>query len=152
MDWRIALSHHRPSEEGARCVHLPGMPALCRRCLLLYPLTVAVMIAGVAGYLPIPPAFVPYLLLMAPLPATALFILEQLGLIPYRPWQIWLGTPPLALALGLGFARYLRAPGDALFWGMVLFYGLPAFAAALHRGLSAGGDGDAPSDVNGAST
>ena len=136
MSWRLTLSHHPPEEEGERCVHLPGLPPLCRRRSLLYPLTILVMVGTVA--LPSVQAlaqgpWAPYLLLGLPAPAALIFILEQLRVIPYRPWQIWLTTPLLGAGLGLGFGRYLRSPGDPLFWGMLFLFGFPCVGALIYR-------------------
>jgi hypothetical protein len=51
------------------------------------------------------------------------FVLEHLGVITYRPWRQVVLTVPLAVALGVGFARYLDHQGDLLFWGVVAGYG-----------------------------
>lgn len=141
MDWRILLSHHAPGERD-RCVHIPGLPPLCRRCLALYPAAGAVMVAQLATGLIPEPIQLP-ILALAPLPTTAVFVAEQLGWIAYARWMVVAGSLLLALALGIGLARYLLNPADRLFWGMVLLYGAPAACAVVWRKLDA-----APADTS----
>ncbi len=43
-------------------------------------------------------------------------------MIRYQPTRQVLLTVPLAVALGVGFGRYLRHPADPLFWGVVVVY------------------------------
>ncbi len=125
------LSHHYP-EDYDRCVRV-GKTHLCRRCMALYPVAVAVMLAGLlAG-----PGFsnegwvAAATLLVLPLPAVGELVLEHLGVLSYKPAR-QVGTTLLAGAgLGLGFARYLRHPSDLLFWGVVATYGGICLAAVL---------------------
>jgi hypothetical protein len=89
---------------------------------VLYPLAFAV--AAVALLTDREPTSLDALWLLAlPLPAVVEFCLEHLGRLPYRAVRQIVVTLPLAVALGLGFARYLEDPGDLLFWAMVLIYG-----------------------------
>jgi hypothetical protein len=124
------LSHH-PPEAFDRCVHLHGSP-VCRRCLALYPLTLAVIIAQFTP-LRLPIEADPWLVGLA-MPATLEFILERLGRIGYHPRRVVVGSILLSVPLGRGFARYLRDPFDPWFWGLTLGFGLPALTAALWRG------------------
>src|SRR5689334_14235315 len=108
------LAHHFP-EDYDRCV-LIGRSPVCRRCLALYPLAFAVMAAALAtGRTLTSPAFTAVMVL-TPLPAVVEFVLEHLGAIRYRPRRQIALSLLLAVGLGLGFARYLRHPGDVLFW------------------------------------
>lgn len=125
------LSHHYP-EDYDRCVRI-GRSRVCRRCLALYPLTVVVLLIG----LWLGPAATDesrlgvVALLLAPIPAVVEFVLEHLGIIRYQPVRQIVLTLLLALGLGVGFARYLRHPGDLLFWGVVAVYSVVCLAAAL---------------------
>ncbi len=124
------LSHHYP-EQYDRCA-LVGAKHVCRRCLALYPLSFLVLAAAVAG-LAWPEAWDGWILVVLPIPAVIEFVLEQLGLISYSAVRTWIVTVPLAVALGGGFVRYVDAPGDPLFWGVVLGYGVICGLSVLWR-------------------
>jgi len=114
------LAHHYP-EDYDRCVTI-GRSHVCRRCLVLYPTALAVMALALAT-LRWPRSLDPWLLVLLPLPSVVEFVLEHLAIITYRPWRLAVLTIPLALALGVGFARYLDDHTDPLFWGIVAGYG-----------------------------
>lgn len=145
MDWRILLAHHPPHEAG-RCVHLPGLPPLCRRCLALYPAAFAVSVAQLAWGV-VPPSAQLWVMILLPLPVTVAFVLEQIGRAPYSARGVVLGSLVMAPALGVGLARYLVDPADRLFWGMVLIFGVPALAAVIYHRL--GGPGSTGSEEGG---
>jgi hypothetical protein len=118
------LSHHQP-DQFDRCVRIAGRP-VCRRCLVLYPL--AFVVAGVSfAASPWPDRFEPWLLALLPLPAVIEFCGEQSGRLAYARRRQIVVTVPLAVALGLGFARYIDDPTDLAFWAMVLVYGGACF-------------------------
>ena len=124
------LAHHYP-EDYDRCV-VVGRRHVCRRCLALYPVALAVMVVSVAG-LHWPSSWDAWLLVLLPIPAVIEFILEQVGTLTYSPKRLVLVTVPLAFALGQGFARYVESPGDRLFWGIVLGYGFLCGLSVLWR-------------------
>lgn len=130
------LSHHFPDQYD-RCVRV-GDRHVCRRCLALYPLTFAVMVASLFG--PWPGALDRWVLVLLPLPSVVEFVLEHLGVIRYQPLRQVLLTIPLAIALGRGFALYVRDPASRLFWGVVLVYGAVCVTAAVVRARRAGRD------------
>lgn len=114
------LSHHHPDAYD-RCAVIAGA-RVCRRCALLWPLTLVVMVLALVG--PRLSGVLEALALAAlPLPAVAEFVLEHLRRIRYRPRLQATVTVPLGAALGLGLGRYLRRPSDLLFWGIVAAYG-----------------------------
>jgi hypothetical protein len=122
------LAHHFPDDYD-RCLVIGGRH-VCRRCAVLYPIALAVMALSLAG-LHWPTAIDPWLLWLLPLPAVVEFVGEHAGLLRYRPVRQMAVTVPLAVALGRGFAIYVREPGSLLFWGMVIVYGGICGSAAL---------------------
>ena len=114
------LAHHYP-EDYDRCVVL-GRAHVCRRCLVLYPVAFVVMGLALAG-VRWPTGLDGWLLVLLPAPAVAEFVLEHLGVAGYHPRRQTLLTIPMAVALGVGFARYLDHQTDPLFWAVVLVYG-----------------------------
>ena len=122
------LSHHEPADYD-RCVRI-GRRHVCRRCLALYPVAFAVLILAGAG-VRWPASLDGVLLVALPLPAVAEFVLEHLGVTGYRPGRQVLVTLPLALALGVGFDRYLDDHTDPVFWGTVVVYGGVCFASLI---------------------
>jgi hypothetical protein len=126
------IAHHYP-EDYDRCLRL-GRTHICRRCAVLYPLAFATLLAARAG-LRWPHPLDPWLVVALPLPAVIEFVGEHLGAWRYQPVRQVVVTVPLALALGVGFDRYLDHPGDLWFWGVVVGYGGVCLAAALlgHR-------------------
>jgi hypothetical protein len=124
------LSHHWP-EQYDRCTPVGGRN-VCRRCLVLYPLVLAVLVAALAGAT-WPSSWDPVLLVVLPLPAVVELCGEQLGWWTYQPRRQVAVTVPLAVGLGKGFARYLEQPGDGLFWAVVVTYAALCLAAVVHR-------------------
>lgn len=124
------LAHHYP-EDYDRCA-LVGSRHVCRRCLALYPLSFLVLAVAVLG-LAWPQSWDPWVLVVLPIPAVIEFVLEQVGVLAYSAVRTWIVTVPLALALGGGFVRYVDSPGDRLFWGVVLGYGLVCGLAVIWR-------------------
>jgi hypothetical protein len=134
---RLWLSHHQAAQLD-RCAVIAGRH-VCRRCLLLWPLTFAALGLAMAG-LRWPRSADDLLLVVLPLPAVVEFVLEHAGRWRYR-WARQLAvTVPLAAALGVGFDRYLHRPGDSLWWSVVAVYGVVcAGAAALANRRTVGG-------------
>ena len=128
MDFRLLLSHHR-EDQAERCFTLPFGVHVCRRCSVLYPLVALVTLLQLL-YRMVPLGIEPWLMAIAPLPATALFVAHHLGWRD-RPWQVIWSSALLSLPLGVGLARYVVDPWDRLFWGMVVLYGVPALGALL---------------------
>jgi len=121
------LSHHYP-EDYDRCVRI-GRSHVCRRCAVLYPLALAVMLLTL-GWHPARSVDV-VLLVVLPLPALVELVAEQLGLVRYHPVRQVVVTVPLAIGLGRGFAVYLDDHGSLLFWGVVIVYTGLGVAAVL---------------------
>ncbi len=123
------LSHHDPGGYD-RCVLVAGRP-VCRRCLVLYPLSFVVLV--VARVMQWPGRIEAVALVALPLPAVAEFVLEHRGTIRYSPARQVLVTIPLAVALGAGFDRYLDRQTDPVFWSTVVAYtGICLWSALSH--------------------
>ena len=124
----IWLSHHAPDEYD-RCVTV-GHTHLCRRCVVLYPITFAVLILARAG-VRWPTSLDVYLVLILSLPTVGEFVFEHVGLIRYRPRRQDLLTIPAGIALGVSFDRYLHNHTDPLFWATAVAYSVAGFAAVM---------------------
>lgn len=111
------LTHHSARDQD-RCA-LIGRVTVCRRCLLLWPLTYVVLALALIG-VRWPASADPVMLVALPVPAVAEFVLEHWGHLTYRPRLQAAVTVPLALALGAGLERYVHHPGDGLFWWVVI--------------------------------
>jgi hypothetical protein len=122
------LAHHYP-EDYDRCVWT-GRNHVCRRCIVIWPITFLVLGLALAG-VRWPSSLDVTLVILLPVPAVTEFILEHLGVIEYHPvLQMWL-TVPMAVALGIGFDRYLHRPTDPLFWGVSIVCSLLYFASIM---------------------
>jgi hypothetical protein len=122
------LAHHYPDDYD-RCVVI-GRTHVCRRCIVLYPVAFVVMGLALAG-VRWPASIDPWLLVLLPAPAMAEFVLEHAGVVRHRPLRQTLLTIPMAVALGVGFARYLDHQGDPLFWGVVVGYAFIGLGATI---------------------
>ena len=122
------LAHHYPDDYD-RCVVI-GRTHVCRRCLVLYPVAFLVMGLALAD-VRWSAALDPWLLVLLPVPAVGEFVLEHLGRASYQPLRQTLLTIPMAVALGVGFARYLDHHLDPLFWGVVVGYSAIGVAATV---------------------
>lgn len=122
-------AHHWPDEYD-RCVTI-GRRHVCRRCLTLYPASLAVAVAYLAGVLLWPVALDPWLIWALCLPATADFVLEQTGAIRYSARRQVVTTALLAPALGRGMGYELDDSWSWEFWGPVLTFCTIWFAATM---------------------
>jgi hypothetical protein len=125
------LSHHWP-EQYDRCTVI-GRSHVCRRCLWFWPATFLSMAAALAG-LPWPDRLDPWLLALLPVPVVAEWWLEQLGAVRYSPTRQVVLSLVCAPAVGVGLARYLVDPGDALFWTVVAAYAVVCLAPVQRDG------------------
>ena len=132
---RLWLSHHHPDEYD-RCVKV-GENYVCRRCLILHPTAIVVGFAFVAGLSLWPARFDPWLIWLLALPATADFVLEQLGVIGYSRTRQVVATALLAPAVGRGLGYELTSTWSWEFWGPVLVFSTVWYAATVLGGKSA---------------
>lgn len=113
------LSHHWP-EDHDRCVRIRGR-LVCRRCLVLYP--IALLVVVVFGWwLDWPERVDPWLLWLLPLPAVAELAGEQLGVLRPHAGRLVAVTVPLAVACGRLYLRYLDDGADGLVLRVVGVY------------------------------
>lgn len=126
------LSHHWPDEHD-RCVRV-GDKLVCRRCLVLYPLSlVAALFAGLVWW---PEDADGWLLWLLPLPAVVEFVAEQLRLVRHSPRRLVAVTIPLAIACGRMYVLYLDDQRDELVWGVAATYGLICVGAWFIRAFT----------------
>lgn len=122
-------AHHWP-DEYHRCTAIAGRP-VCRRCLILYPVAIAVGLAAVLGFSLWPAAADPWLIWVLCLPATVDFVLEQTGTVAYSARRQIVTTALLAPALGRGFGYELSQTWSWEFWGPVTTFCTIWFLATL---------------------
>ena len=123
---------HHWADQHDRCAHVAGR-LVCRRCLVLYPVTIAVLVLARFG-IRWPNALDTFLLFALPLPLLLDFVAEHMGFTRYSPRRQIATTFLGAIALGHALARYLERNGDPLFWTMISCYaGLCAGAVAVHH-------------------
>lgn len=125
---RLWLSHHWPDEYD-RCTTVAGRP-VCRRCLALYPVALAVMTVLAAGVVAWPDALDPWLVWVLCLPATAEFLAEKLTGAAHDPRRQVIVTVAVAVALGRGLALEIDTRWSPTFWGPVVVFGSIWFLAA----------------------
>jgi uncharacterized membrane protein len=129
---RDMLWTHHWSDQLDRCAHVGGR-LVCRRCLVLYPVTIAVLVLARFG-IRWPNALDTFLLFALPLPLVLDFVLEHMGFTRYSPRRQIATTFLGAIALGHALARYLERNSDPLFWIMIACYaGLCAGSVAVHH-------------------
>ncbi|MGI9624769.1 MAG: hypothetical protein ACR2PK_18205 [Acidimicrobiales bacterium] len=128
---RLWLSHHW-ADQYERCAII-GTQHVCRRCLTLYPLAIAVLVASLAGLQPWPATFDAWFIWLLCIPATLDFLAEKLANTPYSARRQVVVTAMVALALGRGLAYEIDNRWSWYFWGPVLVFGSIWFAAAMFQ-------------------
>ena len=126
---RLWLSHHWP-EHWERCVAIRGRH-VCRRCLVLYPLTFVIAIAALADVLLWPRRFDPLLIWLCSVPGTIEYGAEQLGFIRYGARRQALATALVAVALGRGLSYELDQRWSWYFWGPLIAFGTVWFSSTV---------------------
>jgi len=121
------LSHHHP-ERYDRCVRVGGVH-VCRRCLLLWPLTYGLIALQILARSPAAHPF-DLLLPLLLLPPVLEFLEVHLGYRTYSPQRTLLLTPVLALALGRLLYRSMVMPWDPTTWAVIIVAGIPCAWAA----------------------
>lgn len=131
-DTPMWLSHHWPPDYD-RCAVVAGFH-VCRRCLVLYPLALVAGIAiSIGGWWD--HGWDPWVLWLFPLPGVVEFVLDNLGVIAYRPRRQVVLSAFGALAAGVGYVRYLDDLTDPLVWSVVGVYTAACLSAAVVGGL-----------------
>lgn len=126
------LSHHYPDDYD-RC-SLVGGRHVCRRCLWFYPACFAVTVASLAGaHWPV--SWDVWLVWLLPVPVVVEWWAEHLGAVRYSPRRSVALSLIAAPAVGRGLSRYLRHPGDRLFWTVVISYAVICVVPLLVRGV-----------------
>lgn len=127
---RMWLAHHWPDDYAERCITMAGRP-VCRRCAALYPLSTLVALLALTVGPPWPLAWDPWPVWLLSIPATVVFVGEQLGWFSYSPrWQA--GTTLVAaVAFGRALGAELADAGEPMFWGPISVFGGLWFAAMV---------------------
>jgi uncharacterized membrane protein len=112
---------HHWADQHDRCAHVGGR-LVCRRCLVLYPVTIVVLLLARFG-VRWPENLDTLLLFALPLPLVLDFVAEHMGFTRYSPRRQIVTTFLGAIALGHALARYLEHHNDPRFWTMVAVYG-----------------------------
>ena len=131
-DTPMWLSHHPPLYYD-RCARVAGLH-VCRRCLVLYPLAlVAGVVVTVGNWWN--SSWDPWVLWLFPLPGVVEFVLDNLGVVEYRPRRQLALSALGAVAAGVGYTRYLRDFTDPLVWSVVAVYTAACLSAAVVGGV-----------------
>jgi hypothetical protein len=132
MGNRQMLWTHHWANQHDRCASVGGR-LICRRCLVLYPITITVLVLARFGAR-WPDSLDMLLLFALPLPLVLDFVFEHMGFTRYSPRRQVATTFLGAIALGHAFARYLEHNNDPRFWTMVACYGgLCAGSVVVHH-------------------
>lgn len=126
--WR---THHWANEYD-RCATVGGRH-VCRRCLTLYPIALAVMALSLAGVPPWPASLDVWFVWGLCLPATLEFVAEKLADVPYSARRQVVVTALVAIAVGRGLAYEIDDRWSWIFWGPVLVFGSIWFLAAVTK-------------------
>jgi hypothetical protein len=130
--WR---THHWEAEYD-RCTVVVGRH-VCRRCLTLYPIAIAVMVVSLLGLQPWPERFDVWFIWLLCVPATAEFVAEKLLDVPYSAARQIAVSALVGLALGRGLAYEVDDRWSWYFWGPVLVFGSTWFLAAVTKARNA---------------
>ncbi len=126
----LLLAHHHEGDRR-RCATIAGHD-VCRRCLVLYPVLLATMVAvtlGVGSDLPV--SWRNPLVWLLPLPAALDYAAETFGLLRYSRRRQVAVTAVLALAGGAGFAWEMHASTTVSAWAAAFAYGSCAVALTV---------------------
>jgi len=123
------LAHHWP-DQYERCFMVVGRH-VCRRCLVLYPLTLAVAFAAVGGFLLWPRSLDPELIWLLSIPGTIEYAADQLGVFRYNARRQIAATALTAIPLGRGMSYEFDHRWSWYFWGPLLVFGSVWFAATI---------------------
>lgn len=125
------LAHNWP-DDYERCA-VVGKRHVCRRCLTLYSISIAVMVLALAGVTLWPSNWDTVVIWALCIPATAEFLAEKLLGVVYSARRQVLVTAMVAPALGRGFYYVLQDRSSWHFWGPVLVFGFVWGAAAVNE-------------------
>lgn len=126
-DTPMWLAHHHPGERH-KCVNIAGRH-VCRRCAVLYPLSIAVALATVFG-LRIEPAEVA-IMWLAPVPLVVDWVAEHIGLWVHSPRRQVAVTALASWPFGIALARHAADPFEPRATTAIVVYGAICLAAWL---------------------
>ena len=124
------LAHHWP-EHHQRCAIIGGR-RVCRRCLVLYPVTFAVAVAAAVWDLLLwPRSLDPALIWLLSIPGTVEYLADQLGFLGYNAKRQAIATVLVAIPLGRGLSYELDDRWHWYFWGPLLVFGTIWFVSTI---------------------
>ncbi|NLA34406.1 MAG: hypothetical protein GX868_01820 [Actinobacteria bacterium] len=119
LDTPMWLAHHHRSERH-KCVTIAGRH-VCRRCLVLYPLSVVVAVASLAGWLG--GSLDVWVLWLVPIPLVIDWVAEHLAWVRHSPRRQVAVTALAAWPFGLALARHAVDPFETHATAAILLYG-----------------------------
>ena len=133
------LTHHHPDQYD-HCVVIAGRH-VCRRCITLYPTTLAFAALTLVGWSLWPEALDPWFIWLPCIPVTVDFVFEQLGVWRYSARRQFLTTLLVGPALGRGIGHELDDSWSWELWGPLLCFCTIWFFAAIEGHRRRGGLG-----------
>ena len=113
------LAHHHRSERH-KCVTLAGRH-VCRRCLVLYPLSVGFAVASVFGALA--QGWDLWVMWLAPIPLVVDWVAEHLGIWAHSPRRQVAVTALASWPFGIALARHAAHPFELHATAAIAVYG-----------------------------
>lgn len=125
LDTPMWLAHHHRSERH-KCVTISGRH-VCRRCLVLYPLSIAIAVLHVLGVLP--DSLDVAVMWLAPIPLVIDWVAEHLGWVRHSPPRQVAVTALAAWPFGIALSRHATDPFELHATAAILTYGAICAAA-----------------------
>lgn len=129
LDTPMWLAHHHRSERH-KCVTIAGRH-VCRRCLVLYPLSIAVAVASLAGWTA--SSLDVWVMWLVPIPLVIDWVAEHLGWADHSPTRQVAVTALAAWPFGIALARHASDPFEMHATAAILLYGAICLASWLVR-------------------
>lgn len=123
------LAHHHRSERH-KCVTIAGRH-VCRRCLVLYPLSITVAVLYVTGALG--RSIDVWVMWLSPIPLVVDWVLEHLDRVAHSPRRQVVVTALAAWPFGIALGRHAEQPFEPNATIAIVVYGTICLAAWLAR-------------------
>lgn len=120
MSWRLLLSHHH-EDQAERCQQVFGL-SVCRRCLIIYPLSLLIGVTLNTILSPLSESFAWTLVLLLPAPATFEHMGELSGTLPYAQTRATVLNVLMGIGIGVGLSALWGSTSDSIFWLPLVLY------------------------------